>query len=374
MSTANVYVELVKGQSETPSATPVKVLNVLDATYGKVAILAYGTTVPSAVTGYAVGCIFIHTDGSGEAVFYVNTGTTASCTFTANEQGLEAALALTTNGNGASKIGVEAISGMSAATVQAALSELVGRLNSAGTIGTGPSPLVWAGTDVVNLATDIGSGFVYQNDFLQGPLADTDDTLFAQTDVNSGDIISDFTVAGGVINFDSAGHGSAHDGVEGQLASCMVLPVAGKTIKFEARCKMANTGQDAYYIGLAGVDTTILADSATIDDTIDKAGFYRVHASTADKLSTINSRTSEQQLGADLATPLVDDTWYNWGIVIDGVTSVKYYLNGVLIKTESTANAIPNAVMCPTFAAKVGQTSTDAELRVDWIRVTQEAR
>lgn len=43
------------------------------------AILAKGT-VPSAVSGYAVGCIFIETS-SGKV--YQNTGTTASCTFNA---------------------------------------------------------------------------------------------------------------------------------------------------------------------------------------------------------------------------------------------------------------------------------------------------
>jgi len=44
-------------------------------------LFASGTTVPSAATGYAKGCIFIDTDKSGSC-FYLNTGTATSCTFT----------------------------------------------------------------------------------------------------------------------------------------------------------------------------------------------------------------------------------------------------------------------------------------------------
>ena len=45
------------------------------------ALLAAGTTVPSALAGYAKGCMFIDTDKSGSNVYF-NTGTAASCTFT----------------------------------------------------------------------------------------------------------------------------------------------------------------------------------------------------------------------------------------------------------------------------------------------------
>lgn len=44
-----------------------------------------GATVPSdATAGYGIGCIFIHSDGSGETdVLYKNVGTAASCNFDA---------------------------------------------------------------------------------------------------------------------------------------------------------------------------------------------------------------------------------------------------------------------------------------------------
>lgn len=42
-------------------------------------IMASGALVPSAVAGYAIGCLFVKTDNGA---MYRNTGTTASCTFT----------------------------------------------------------------------------------------------------------------------------------------------------------------------------------------------------------------------------------------------------------------------------------------------------
>lgn len=47
--------------------------------------MARGTSVPSAVAGYAPGCIFFHTDGSAGSLVYVNQGTSTSCTFVAVE-------------------------------------------------------------------------------------------------------------------------------------------------------------------------------------------------------------------------------------------------------------------------------------------------
>jgi len=47
-------------------------------------MLAYGTTVPSDGTaGYALGCLFIHTDGGVGTMLYCNEGTAGSCDFDA---------------------------------------------------------------------------------------------------------------------------------------------------------------------------------------------------------------------------------------------------------------------------------------------------
>ena len=47
-------------------------------------LLAYGDTVPTDATGgYAIGCLFLHTDGGDGTALYVNEGTLASCDFNA---------------------------------------------------------------------------------------------------------------------------------------------------------------------------------------------------------------------------------------------------------------------------------------------------
>lgn len=47
-------------------------------------LIAYGNTVPTDETsGYAIGCIFIHTDGGDATALYVNEGTASSCDFNA---------------------------------------------------------------------------------------------------------------------------------------------------------------------------------------------------------------------------------------------------------------------------------------------------
>lgn len=47
-------------------------------------LIAYGNTVPTdATSGYAIGCLFMHTDGGDGTALYVNEGTAASCDFNA---------------------------------------------------------------------------------------------------------------------------------------------------------------------------------------------------------------------------------------------------------------------------------------------------
>jgi hypothetical protein len=46
------------------------------------ALVAFGTTVPTDATpGYAIGCLFIHTDGAAGSALYCNEGTEGSCNF-----------------------------------------------------------------------------------------------------------------------------------------------------------------------------------------------------------------------------------------------------------------------------------------------------
>lgn len=122
MSAHNLPDKARAAKFPTPSAVPVKVINVPAG-----AALAYGTTVPVDTTaGYVPGAIFLHTDGAAKTMVYVNNGSAASSLFAA--VGDLTTLAATTNGNGAALVGIEdALAVITATTVEGALAELAKR-------------------------------------------------------------------------------------------------------------------------------------------------------------------------------------------------------------------------------------------------------
>jgi len=288
---------------------------------------AYGKTVPTdGASGYAVGCIFHHVDGASGSALYINEGTGTSCVF--------------------KPIATADLSGSAA--------------------GAGPSPLIWDDSKVLQAMLDPTLGFMFFDDFLGQIDATTGDGWTLTQSNSTGTISGLATDQGGVLVCTSAGSG-ADDSLNAQLKNCLFKPAAGVTIRFEARVNMGDATQQ-YFLGLAGVSTAILAAGA-IEDTVDKCGFFHVAASTDDKISSITSRTSADDATVDVADN-ADNTYVKLGFVIDGLTSVKFYVNGVLVETGTTAAAIPNAVMCLTLFA--GYETAAATMHIDWIRILQE--
>jgi len=299
----------------------------------------YGTTAPSdAATGYAPGCVFRDVDSGA---VYINEGTSASADF--NQ--------VNTTANVLSQIEATEQSGTAA--------------------GAGPSPLIWDDAKLLEAMLDPTKGVYYFDDYM-GPIDVTTGDGYVITQVTSGEISAVTDEDGGVLLVDSGGSASADDGVNVQLTNCMFKPAAGRTIRFEARVKFndnsANTSQFA--VGLAGVDTTIIA-AGVIDDVVDKALWFHHAATTADKMSVIAARGNAEDIDADKATT-ADDTYIKLGFVINGLTSIEWYANGVLVHTSDVAANIPDAVMCLTYVAQVEGTSADSEMSVDWVRILQE--
>ncbi len=243
-------------------------------------------------------------------------------------------------------------------------------INTTTELHRGPSNAIWADCPVLGLITDPGQGFYYFDDFL-GPLDPTNDCGWDVDTTTSGVIDPLGTVEGGAICFDSNGNATADDGINAQLINCAVKPQAGVTIYFETRVKMKDTGDDQYYIGLCEVQTAIIA-SGVVEDTDDKCGFFRDSGATPsdDYLSTIIARADAENEGDDKAV-VADDTWVKLGFIINGLTNVKFYVNGELVQTNTTTASIPNKLMVLSFVSQVEQTSADAELTVDWVRVAQ---
>jgi len=235
-----------------------------------------------------------------------------------------------------------------------------------GTLGVAPSELLWEDCPWDEISRNPGVGATYFDDYI-GVSNTTTAEGWVITQTTSGTMLP-AAVEGGALLLDTAGHASADDGIECQLLNCRFLPAAGKTIWFEARVKM-NDATDQYFVGLAATDTSIIPAGA-MDDAVDKCGFVHLAASTDNKISSITSRTSEDDLTADVADN-TDATYMTLGFRITGLTSVEFYVNGALVETCTTAAAIPNSAMCLTLVCKTEDTDADAEMTVDWVKIAQ---
>lgn len=231
---------------------------------------------------------------------------------------------------------------------------------------TGPSALIWNGIPVSELKSNFSAGIIYENDFL-GPDNLVTTEAWTITKVNSG-TLSMLADEGGALHVDSAGSNASDDGVSAQLLNCRFLPKAGRKIAFEARVKM-NDATDQYFIGLAAADTTLIA-AGVLDDVSDKVGFYHEAASTDNKISCVTARANAADKTADVAAN-VDGKYTTVGFVIDGITTVNFYVNGALVESGALTANVPNAAMCLSVCAQIEATGADAEMDVDWVRIAQ---
>lgn len=295
---------------------------------------------PSTANVFAEGCIYHKVNATSNDVLYVNNGTFAAPSFEK----------VISSGNIVTELDADHM-----ATIAG---------------GAGPSPLLWDNSQLLDVMLDPTAGFYYFNDYM-GEIDVTTTDGYVITQVTTGAISGAVDVAGGALFIDSAGNTTADDGANVQLPNCMVKPAAGVTITFEARVKVNDNSAltSQFYIGLAGIDTTLIA-AGVVDDVVDKCGWFHHGATTADKMSVITARTSAEDIDADKATT-VDDTYINLGFKITGLDTVEWYADGVLVHTSSVTANIANAVMCLSFVAQTEGAAKDAEMEIDWVRVLQ---
>lgn len=288
---------------------------------------AYGKSVPSdGLSGYAPGCTFQHIDGSDSTVFYVNEGTATSCDFNS--------VKVVPNAYGSAA-------------------------------GVGPSPNIWDEVDILELMLNPQKGVYFFDDFM-GPIDVTTGDGWVLTQSNATGTISALTTdQGGVLQISSVG-ALADDSLNAQLTNCTVKPASGVKIYFEARVNMTDATQQ-FVLGLAEVDTTLMA-AGVLDDVVDKVVFYHEAASTDNKISAASSNDASEEKDADVADN-ADNTYVKLGFVIDGLTSVTYYVNGVQVGTCVDTSDLPNEVMC--LSAFCGYESAAGIMHIDWVRIAQ---
>ena len=146
----------------------------------------------------------------------------------------------------------------------------------------------------------------------------------------------------------------------------MVKPAAGTKIWFEMRVALTDATQQ-FYFGFAGVSTDIIASD--VEDTVDKCGFFHEDGSTDNKISAISANGTSDERDLDVGTT-ADGIYIKLGFLIDGVSRVTYYVNGVAVATCTDADDVPDSVMCLTLFA--GCESAAGVATIDWIKLAQE--
>ncbi len=200
---------------------------------------------------------------------------------------------------------------------------------------------------------------VYFNDF-HTATKDSESLILTQATAGTGVA---GVLAGGVMTL-TAGATTDGQGPQVQLAGVDFFPAAGKTLWFECRLKVSHTSPDLF-VGLAELDTTVFASSDMT--TANHIGFSSF---TGDTILLADANKATVRVNTPALATLVADTYVKLGFVIDGVTTITWYVNGVANATTVATASIPVLGLTPTFG--IHATGTDnASMYLDWLKVAQ---
>lgn len=327
-----------------------------------------GTTVPADGTAdYAPGAIFINTDGSADANFYINQGSLTSSNFDPIDVGTILA----------SNVPVldtaTWFTATNAETILAELGELL--LNNAGTAAlTGPSPLIWSKAPLLDAMLDPTKGFYMFDDFTNyGGLSLTGDASengITFTERNPGSLANDPLIPGGVLILDSTAN-TVDLGATMQFVGMQCEPLTGTTMFMEWRAKVSEDGGQCF-MGLCDDSITAPVDSNDAIVVNNHAGFYR-DAGTGDADWTVGTGDGASTEEDDDAATSVKTTYHKYGMVISGIgavagSTVKFYFDGALVFTTTDINDMPLLLMCPVFQMD-GDGTDQVTMRIDWMRI-----
>lgn len=153
----------------------------------------------------------------------------------------------------------------------------------------------------------------------------------------------------------SAGDDDDGDGANVQRNGIPFIPTAGKDIFYSASIVLTDLDSADHFVGLAEIDTTILATSAI--STANHIGFTKF---TSDGVFLLNGEKATAGATAAFGT-LVEATEADLAFYVAGVTSVQSYLNGVAPTsggTLATAN-VPILGLTPSFVCQSNDLNTD---------------
>lgn len=141
---------------------------------------------------------------------------------------------------------------------------------------------------------------------------------------------------------------------------------ATKTLWYETRVKITGDVQSEHCIGLAalGEDLTAVADVKPQDG----VAFTTQDGSLALTLTASKNGTNTGE-SAGVHT-LVTGTWVTLGLLINGVTSITPYVDGVA-GTAITATICDDESLAPIFLVRNGDGTTQQKLDIDYVKVVQ---
>lgn len=172
------------------------------------------------------------------------------------------------------------------------------------------------------------------------------------------------TAEEGVLELD-ANSTTATQGANLQRVKSVFIPKAGSKIYAEFEVKIVDTFDKAeIFVGLSDVETGIIATSANASD--NHIGWQCV---TDDGVLLFTSEKAGTG-ATSAAVTIAEATYVRLGFVVDGVTSVQQYVNGVAVgDAHETAN-IPVVALVPSFVCQSGG-SNDPVMHVRPYRIFQ---
>jgi hypothetical protein len=154
-----------------------------------------------------------------------------------------------------------------------------------------------------------------------------------------------------------------------QMAPATFLPAVGREIFFKARLKIANALLTDLYVGLAVVDTTLIANS--VIDITDGIGFFKA---ATDNFFTVYSRkdTSTGSTSKSNVGTITANTYFTIGFYYNGVNEVSYMFNDVIVGSLPVTTAyLPDTILTPSIGVGQEGVAGAATATVDYIFAAQ---
>lgn len=172
------------------------------------------------------------------------------------------------------------------------------------------------------------------------------------------------TTIPGALTID-AGASTAHQGAQIQRKVAAFIPAANKSIWFECTVQVGTALTGEFFVGLAAVDTTIIAAGAM--STNNRVGWTGVAGDGVLQFDCDKAGAGAQSTGVALSLTVP----HKLGFYYDGVAdTIQQYIDGVAVGAAVATSNIPKLVIYPSCVCQSSGT-TQPTMTVSALRVVQ---